>query len=128
MNSRRTQLSTHVIVEQTLFKLIDGRRRLLSNLLEAHPNQNSASDMVTLNTRQTTLTAFDTGGLFGLPMKLLNLPTQATHLLGRLGRILSKIVRSDKVRALGGKHQPEQFHLMPFGKVLDRQHFSMLTV
>ena len=61
-------------------------------------------------------------------MKLLNLPTQATHLLGRLCRILSKIVRCDKVRALGGKHQPEQFHLMPFGKVLDMQHFSMLTV
>jgi len=110
-----------------LFKLINGSSRFLSDLLEANPNQNSASDMVTLNTRQTTLTAFNTSGLFGLSMKLLNLPTQATHVLGRLGRILSKIVGSDKVRALGGKHQPEQFHLMTFGKVLDVQRFSMLN-
>ncbi|MEP7284146.1 MAG: hypothetical protein ABI947_00095 [Chloroflexota bacterium] len=52
-------------------------------------------------------------------MKLLNLAVQATHVLGGLGRVLSHIVGGDIVRALGRKHQPEQFHLTAFGKVLD---------
>lgn len=120
-------MRTHIIVEQTLFTLIDGNSRFLSDLLEANPNEHGPSDMVALNTCQTTLTAFNTSGLFGLSVKRLNLPTQGTHLLSSLGRLLSKIVGRDKVRALGGKHQPEQFHLMSFGKVLDVQRFSMLN-
>jgi len=72
------------------------------------------------------LTAFQPGQLFGLPVKLLNLPTQGAHLLyGRQG-MLSKIVGHDIVRALGRQHHSEQFHLMLLGKAFDLDHFAVL--
>jgi hypothetical protein len=65
-----------------------------------------------------TLASLKTGHLFDLPMKLLNLPTSGTVLLSFTRRILSQVVGHDIFRALGIKHKPEQFHLMPFGEIL----------
>jgi hypothetical protein len=88
-------LRTHIIIEQSLFELIDVGSGLTSQMLEANPDQDGASDMIALDARQARLTAINTGGLFGLAVKLLKLPTRATHLLRGLGRILSKIVGGD---------------------------------
>src|SRR6266478_1758438 len=126
MDSRRTQLRTHVIVEQAVLELIESRGGFLSDLLEANPDQDGTGDMVALDTCQTALTGFNASSLLGFAVKLLNFPAQGTHVLCILRGLLSKIVRGDKVRALRGKHQPEQFHAMAFGEILDMERFAML--
>ncbi len=109
-----------------MLELIESLARLLNHLFEAYPDQDSTGDMIALKPPQPTRTTFQTCRLFGFPMKLLNLPAQATHVLRGLGRILSHIIGGDIIRALGRKHQPEQFHLMTFGKILDMQGFAVL--
>src|SRR5258708_345151 len=84
--------------------------------------------MITLNTGKATLTTLNTRHLLGLTVKLLDFPAQATHVLSSLRRVLSHVVGSDIVRALGRKHQPEHFHLMPFGKILNVQGFALLKL
>ena len=91
----------------------------MSKGFEANPDQNGTADMITLNAREAALAVLDASNLFGFAVKLLNLPAQGTHLLSVLSGSLRPIVGSDEVRALGGEHQPEQFHLMAFGKILD---------
>jgi len=111
-----------------MLKLINRGGSVLSDLFEPYPNQDSAANMIALNTRQATLTALNTRHLFGFAVKLLNLPAQATHVSCGLRVILSQVVGGDIIRALGGEHQPEQFHLMPLGKILDVEGFAMLLV
>lgn len=70
--------------------------------------------MIADNPRFPTLTLFDACHLLGFPMKLLNLPAIATHLLCRRCVILSPIVShdvicDDYIAALGGQNNPEQF-------------------
>ncbi len=61
-----------------------------------------------------TLAALKTGDLFGLSVKLLNLPTSR--------RILSEVVGHDIFRALGGAHK---LHSMTFGEILQVDGFPM---
>lgn len=75
--------------------------------------------MITLNTRLTTLAAFQSGDLFAFAVKLLDLPTKAARLLCRQRGILSGIVRHDPVCAVGRHLNPEQAHLMVIGKALE---------
>jgi len=84
--------------------------------------------MVSLNTSKAALAAFNAGDLFGFTVKLLNLPAQGTHVLSTLRGILSEIVGRNEVRAPGGEHQSEQFHLMTFRKVLDMDQLAMLLL
>lgn len=60
--------------------------------------------MVALDACQPTLATLNPSGLLGFTMKLLNLPTQATHLLYRRPVILSGVVGNDPIRALGRQH------------------------
>ncbi|MEP7289016.1 MAG: hypothetical protein ABI947_24950 [Chloroflexota bacterium] len=98
----------------------------MSKLFETNAEQDGTGDVIALNTGQTTLTALATSSLLGFAVKLLNLPAQATHVLGGLGRVLSHSVDGDIVRVLGRKHEPEPFHRMAFGKVLDMERLALL--
>src|SRR3990172_1396489 len=109
-----------------MFDLINRALSFLSNLLESDPNQNRTTDMVSDNSGLATLATFQPSELFGLSVKLLNFPAQATHFLHSLRVVLSKIVGNDIVRALSRQHHPKQFHLMLFGKAFDLHDFAML--
>ena len=110
-----------------MFDLINRLLRFLGNLLEPDPYPDRAPNVVTDNSGLTTLATFQSSELFGLSVKLLNLPAQATHLLHGLRVVLSKIVGDDIVRALGRQHHPEQFHFVVFGKALELHHFAMFS-
>jgi len=64
-----------------MYDLIDGRMRFLGHLFEPDPDQDGTANMVAQNARGAALAAFQSGELFGFPMKLLNLPAQAAHLV-----------------------------------------------
>src|SRR5258708_18852504 len=101
-----------------MLELINGLRSLCRHMLETNPNEDGTSNMITDNARETTLTTFQTGQLFGLAVKLLNLPAQAAHLLCSLGVILSQVVSHNIIRAqrapVGRQHKPEKLHPMTF--------------
>ena len=92
---------TEIVRQPVVFDLIDGLLGFFSNLLETHPDQDCAADIVANDTNFTGLTAFQFGYLFGFPIKLLNLPTQVACIFYGLGIILSEVVRHDIFRALG---------------------------
>ena len=98
----------------------------LGNLFEAHPNQYGTAYMISNYPGLAALAFFESSNLLGFPMKLLNFPTQAAHILYDLSIILSKVVRYDIVRALGRQHLPKQFHFMVSGKTLNLYNFAML--
>src|SRR5450756_384593 len=98
----------------------------LGNLFETHPYQNGTANVISDNPSLAALTSFQSSNLLGFPVKLLNLPTQAAHILYGLNIILSQVVRYDIIRALGRQHHPEQFHFMVFRKILDLYDFAML--
>ena len=95
------------------------------DLLEAHPDQDGTPDMIAHDASLPTLATFQAGQLFGLSMKLLNLPTPATHLLRGRRVVLSPVVGDDIVRALGGQHNPEQFHFVSLGEAFDFDDFAV---
>lgn len=86
---------------------IDRLLGLRGHLFQTNPDQHGTSDMIPLNPFFAALAGFNPRHLFGLPMKLLNLPAKATRLLDGLHGILSHVVRDDIVRALGRKQQAE---------------------
>jgi len=94
--------------------------------VESDPNKQSTSDMIALDAGCATLTTFQTGQLLAFAMQLLNLPTEATHLLGGLGGVLSGIIGHDPIRAAGRHHNPETLHFMCFGKAFDFELFALL--
>jgi hypothetical protein len=61
-----------------MLDLIDGSLGICRDLFEAHPDQAGAPYMIAHDPSLTTLAAFQAGELFGLSMKLLNLPPPAT--------------------------------------------------
>ena len=81
--------------------------------------------MVALDAGFATLALFQTGDLFAFPMQLLDFPAEATHLLSRLGGILSWIIGHDPIRAVGRHLNPETLHLVVFGKALDLDPFAV---
>jgi hypothetical protein len=119
-------LLTQVIRQQIMFNSINRSLCFLSDLFQPHPNQDSTTDMVSDNPGFSTLASLQPGKLLGLPMKLLNLPAQATHFLYSLCIVLSQIVGYDIVRALGRQHHPEQFHFVIFWKAFDFHDFAVL--
>ena len=99
-----------------MFNSIYRSLRFLSDLFQPHPNQDSTPDMVSDNPVFSTLASLQPGQLFGFTMKLLNLPTKATHFLYSLRIVLSHFVCYDIVRALGRQHHSKQFHFVIFWK------------
>lgn len=94
-----------------MFDAISGLFCFSSKVCKANPDQHGASNMVTLDARLSTLVLFDAGELFDFPVKLLNFPTHATHLLCGMQRILSQVVGYYPIRAICGHLDPKQFHL-----------------
>ena len=92
---------------------------LLSEGGQANPNEHCASDVIALDPCLTALAALDSGELFDFPVKLLNLPAQGTRLLRAPRQILRKVVRHDRVRAVGRHLNAKQFYLVFFGKISD---------
>ena len=84
-----------------MFDLINRLLSFMGNLFQSDPHQDCTPDMITDDSGFTTLTTFQSSELFGLSVKLLNLPTQATHFLHGLCVVLSKVVGDDIIRALG---------------------------
>ena len=109
-----------------MFEVINGFLCFISNLFQAHPNQNGTGNMVSDNSRFATLTAFQPGQLFGFSVKLLDFPTKATHLLYSLRVVLRHVVGHNLVRALGSEHNPEELHLLITRKAFDLDYFAML--
>ena len=89
---------------------------LVGNLLETNPNQDGAGNMISDNSGFTTLATFQASQLFSFPVKLLNLPTQATHFLYSLRVVLRHVVGHNIVRALRRrrKAQPERVSLYDY--------------
>ena len=71
-----------------MFDLINRPLSFIGNLLELDPYQNCTADVVADNSGLATLATFQSGQLFGLSVKLLNFPAQATHFLHGLRVVL----------------------------------------
>ena len=112
-------------MQQTVFELINGTAGLSREFFKSDPNQQSTADMIALNAGIATLTLFQTGHLFAFSMQLLDLPAEATHLLGRLCGILNWIIGHDPIRAVGRHLDPETLHLVLFGKAFDLDRFAV---
>jgi hypothetical protein len=82
--------------------------------------------MIADSARFATLTAFDAGQLLGFAVKLLDLPTEAAHILDDQRVVLSHLVGDDKVRALRRQHDPENFHLVISRKPFDFDDFALV--
>lgn len=108
-----------------MFQLTDGTLGLGSQLFQSHPDQECIADVIVLNPRLATLAAFEPRNPLTLAVQLLGLPTKATRLLCSLCSILSGIVGHGPVRAVGKHLNPEQAHLVVFGKALN---FNSLTM
>src|SRR3990172_6777230 len=109
-----------------MFEVINSSLGFIRDLFQTDPNQNSTGNMVSDNSRFATLTTFQPSQLFGFSVKLLDLPTKATHLLYSLRVVLRHVVGHNIVRALGRKHYSEEFHFMTARKSFDFDDFAML--
>ena len=103
-----------------MFEVINGFLRFIRNLFQAYPNQNGTGDMVSDNSSFATLTTFQPSQLFGFSVKLLDLPTEVTHLLYSLCVVLRHIVGRNIVRALrrSRKAQPGRVSLCDRQEIL----------
>lgn len=108
-----------------MLDLVDGPLGFRRDLLQADPDQDGAPDVIAHDARLSALATFQARELFRLTMKLLNFPAPATHLLCSRRVGLSLVVGYDVVRALGGQHNPEQFHFIGFGKIFDFDDFAV---
>ena len=72
-----------------MFDLINSTSGLLSDLSETDPDQDGTANMVTLDACFAALAAFDASELLAFTVKLLDLPTEATHILSGLRVVLS---------------------------------------
>lgn len=91
-----------------MLELVEGFTGMRSEFGESDPDEKSASDVVTLDTRFAALTVFKASELFAFAVQLLDLPAKATHLSCGLGGILSWIVSHDKFHTLG-RHYDSDF-------------------
>src|SRR5215210_7794656 len=107
-----------------MFEVIDRLFCFMSDLFETNPNQHGTSNMISYNSGFTTLATFQTSQLLGFAVKLLDLPTKATHFLCSLRVVLRHIVCHNIVRALGRKHYSEKFHFMTAWKTFDFDQFA----
>ena len=103
-------------MQQSMFNLVDGGLPLVSQVLEARPDQQGAGDMITLDARFATLARLDSRQLLDFAVILLDLPAKGARLLCAFRRILSQIVGHDPFRAARRHHNPKEFHLVVAGK------------
>lgn len=101
-----------------MFNLINSLLSFLGNLFKSELHRERTADVVTVNSGFTSLTTFQYGKSFGLAVKLLNLPAQATRILYGLRVALSKIVGYDINSVSGKQNHTKQFHFMVFWKAL----------
>lgn len=113
------KLLAQVIVQQSVFELVNRLPCLLCQSVEPYPNQESTTDVVALHSGFAALTSLQSRHLFALAVQLLNFPAAATHLLCGRRRILSQIVGHNEIRAVGRHHDPETLHFVLFGKAFD---------
>ena len=71
--------------------------------------------MIALGSLFSALATLNSGGLFPLTMKLLDLPAYRFLLVDYGGGSFRKIVADDPCRVSGRGNQPEQFDLMALG-------------
>ena len=102
--------------------------RLRRRLFESDPDEKSTANVVALNACLATLAAFQARNLFTFSMQLLDLPADATHPLGGLSGILSRVVGHEVVRAVGRHLNAEQLHLGVFRKASDLDSFAMRSL
>ena len=80
--------------------------------------------MIALGSLFSAMATLNSGGLFPLAMKLLDLPAYRCLLSDCGGRSFRKIVGDDLFRVSGRGNQPEQFDLMALGKFLEVNEFT----
>jgi len=99
-----------------MLQAINGLFGFVGDLLETDPHQNSTGNMISDGSGFTTLATFQASQLFSFPVKLLDLPTQATHFLYSLRVVLRHVVGHNIVRALRRrrKAQPERVSLYDY--------------
>ncbi len=83
-----------------MLELVEGFTGMRSEFGEPDPDEKSASDVITLDTRFAALTVFKASELFAFAVQLLDLPAKATHLSCDLSRVLSQVVGHDKFRTV----------------------------
>jgi hypothetical protein len=118
-------LLAQVIIQQAMLKAIQGLAGFSGQVREPGPYQEGASNVIALDARLAALALFQAGQLFCFTVKLLDLPAPATHLLCARQSILRQVIGDDPIRAVGRHHNPEQFHLVHFGKSLDLDHLAI---
>ena len=108
-----------------MFDLVDRLLGFPGDLFQTYPDQDGTTDVVADDAGLATLTAFQASELLGFAMKLLDLPAHAARLLCDLRVILSEVVSDHIVRAPWRQHNPEQLHLMLFGKPPDLDQLAV---
>lgn len=111
-----------------MFETINRLLGFMGDLLEAHPNQHSTGNVISDDPGFAALATFQASQLLGFTVKLLDLPTKATHLLYGLRVVLRHVIGYDIIRALGRKHHPEEFHFVIARKTLDLDNFAALLL
>src|ERR687895_2922500 len=108
-----------------MFELIDTVRPVrAASSFEFNPDEKSTANGVALNACLATLAAFQARNLFTFAMQLLDRKPKATHLLGGLGGILSRVVGHDVVRAVGRHLNAEPLHRGVFRKASELDSFA----
>src|SRR5487761_2342182 len=82
--------------------------------------------MISDNSGFAALTSFQSCELFSFAVKLLDLPSKAANFLYNLRVVLRHVVGHNIVRALCGKHYPEEFRLMTTRKSFDLDNLAFL--
>ena len=90
------------------------------------PSQQRGRDVIALGSLFSALATLNSGGLFPLAMKLLDLPAYRCLLSDCGGRSFRKIVGDDPFLVSGRGNQPEQSDLMALGKFLEVNKFATL--
>ncbi|MDD5460311.1 MAG: hypothetical protein PHG00_01560 [Methylococcales bacterium] len=81
--------------------------------------------MMALNSGEPPLAAFQPRHLFAFAVQLLDFPALAARVLCRRRGELSTVVRHDPSRAVSRHLDPEQLHLVVFGKAFDLNAFAV---
>lgn len=97
-----------------MFEVINSSLGFIRDLFQTYPNQNSTGNMVSDNSRFAALTTFQPSQLFGFSVKLLDLPTKATHLLYSLRVVLRHVVGHNIVRALRRRRKAQPGIASPY--------------
>ena len=84
-----------------MLDLTDGVSGLVGQSLEAHPDQDGATDVVSLDARPAALAGLDSGELLFFAVKLLDLPAPAEPLAPPADAATRRCSRSPRLRVHG---------------------------